>query len=228
MYSLLVIEDDVDIAIMVKEYLSKENYDVLIANSGEEGLLILGENNIDLIMLDIMMEGINGYETLERIRTKWDIPVIMTTAKGSQFDKVIGFKKGCDDYMVKPFDLVELNLRVMAILKRLKVKECKDKDSIIYKDLCLNKEEHKILKGNIEVKFTKKEFEILKLLISNQGKIYTTGIIYNLIWNEEYIEGDNSVITHIRNIREKLGDKVKESIYIKTIWGVGYKIEKEN
>lgn len=225
--NLLIIEDDIDIGIMVEEYLSKEGYKVLIAENGEEGIKKFKENNIDLIMLDVMMPKMDGYKTLEKIREISDVPVIMVTAKGHQMDKVIGFKKGCDDYIVKPFDLVELNLRIMAILRRGTKKEKEDK-LIAYRDLIINKEEYKVMKNKKEIKLTKKEFEILYLLMSNKGRIYTSEMIYNTVWNEEYLENDNSVITHMRNIREKLGDKIKDSIYIKTIWGVGYKIEKDS
>lgn len=227
-YKLLIIEDDIDIAIMVKEYLRKEGYKIFICNTGEEGLDILKNKEIDLVLLDVMMPGINGYETLSKIRSFSELPVIMITARGHQLDKVIGFKKGCDDYIVKPFDLVELNLRILAILRRSKVVETLKTSQVKYKDLIIDKEEYKITKNDVEIKLTKKEFNILLLLMENQGKVYTTEIIYNLIWKEEYIENDNSVITHIRNLRDKIGDRVKDSKYIKTIWGVGYKVEKEN
>ena len=226
--NLLIIEDDIDIALMVKEYLGKEEYNVLIANNGEDGIRYFKENNIDLIMLDVMMPGIDGYTTLEKIRSISNVPVIMLTAKGHQIDKVIGFKKGCDDYLVKPFDLVELNLRIIAILRRGSIKEEITNSIIQYKDLTINKDEYSLFKADKEVKLTKKEFEILELLMSNVGKIYTSEVIYNMVWNETYLENDNSVITHIRNLREKLGDTVKDSIYIKTIWGVGYKVEKDS
>lgn len=226
--NLLIIEDDMDIALMVKEYLTKEGYNVFIGNNGYEGIKLFKENNIHLIMLDVMMPGIDGYTTLEKIRGISNVPVIMLTAKGHQLDKVIGFKKGCDDYMVKPFDLIELNLRISAILRRGDIKEVSSDSIIRYKDLIINKEEYRVLKSKEEIKLTKKEFEILALLMDNEGKVYTSEIIYNKVWNEEYLENDNSVITHIRNLREKLGDTVKNSIYIKTIWGVGYKVEKDS
>lgn len=225
---ILIIEDDIDIALMVKEYLGKEGHNVFVANKGEEGIKLFKEKNIELIILDIMMPGMNGYEVLENIRKISNIPIIMLTAKGHQLDKIIGFKNGCDDYIVKPFDLVELNLRIDAILRRVK-KESEISNSVVYyKDLIINKDEYSVLKNKEEIKFTKKEFEILVLLMSNQGKIYTSEVIYNKVWNEIYLENDNSVITHIRNIREKLKDSIKDSMYIKTIWGVGYKVEKDS
>jgi len=226
--NLLIIEDDIDIALMVKEYLGKEGYNVFIADNGEEGIKFFKENAIDLIILDVMMPGIDGYTTLEMIRGISNVPVIMLTAKDHQIDKVIGFKKGCDDYVVKPFDLVELNLRIAAILRRGSIKADINNSIIHYKDLIINKDEYSVLKVDKEIKLTKKEFEILVLLMSNPGKVYTSEVIYNKVWNDVYLENDNSVITHIRNLREKLGDTVKDSIYIKTIWGVGYKVEKDS
>lgn len=223
---LLIIEDDIDIALMIKEYLKKEDYEVFIGNDGEEGINIFKENDINLIMLDVMMPKMDGYEVLSKIRRFSNVPVIMLTAKGHQMDKVIGFKKGCDDYIVKPFDLVELNLRIKAILRRSEVILAEDSSIIKYKDIIIKKHEYKVLKDESELKLTKKEFDILVLLMENQGRVYASEVIYNLVWNEKYLENDNSVITHIRNLREKLNDTVKDSKYIKTIWGVGYKVEK--
>lgn len=223
---ILIIEDDIDISLMIKEYLSKEGHCVLINNSGLEGLETFKKEEVDIVILDVMIPDMDGYSILSNLRKMSCVPVIMLTAKGSQMDKIIGFKKGCDDYIVKPFDLIELNLRINAILRRgSNINQ--SKSTIIYKDLTVDKEAYSVYKSEKEIKFTRKEFDILLLLLENKGKIYTSEMIYNIIWNEDYLENDNSVITHIRNIREKLGDKVKESIYIKTIWGVGYKIEKD-
>lgn len=224
---ILVVEDDKDIALMIKDYLTKEHYDVLISHSGEEGILILKNNEVNFLILDVMLPGINGFEVLNKIRVFSEVPTMILTAKGEQMDKVIGFKGGCDDYLIKPFDLIELNLRIEAILRRRFKAEKAEENIIKYKDLIINKSEYLLKKGSEDIRLTKKEFEILLLFISNQGRIYTAETIYNLIWNEEYFEGDKSVTTHIRNLREKLGDKIKESNYIKTLWGVGYKIEKE-
>lgn len=225
---LLVVEDDKDIAFMLKDYLSKENYEVLIANNGQEGLDALRGSEVSLILLDVMMPVMDGYETLSRIREISNVPVIMLTAKGQQFDKVIGFKKGCDDYIVKPFDLVELTLRVKAILRRGTINVISNDLVKVYKDLKINKEDYSVIKSGIDIKLTKKEFDILALLVWNQDRIYSSQTIYEQVWNEPYLDNDNSVITHMRNLREKIGDKVKEGIYIKTIWGVGYKVEKDS
>lgn len=225
---LLVVEDDMDVALMLKEYLSKEGYELLIANNGQEALKILRENHIDLVLLDVMMPIMDGHETLSKIRGFSSVPVIMLTAKGQQFDKVIGFKKGCDDYIVKPFDLIELSLRVKAILRRGNINIVSNDLVKEYKDLKINKEDYSVIKSGIDIKLTKKEFDILALLVWNQGRIYGPKTLYEQIWNEPYLDNDNSIITHMRNLREKIGDRVKEGIYIKTIWGVGYKVEKDS
>lgn len=225
---LLVVEDDMDIALMLKAYLSKEGYELLIANNGQEALKILRENHIDLVLLDVMMPIMDGHETLSKIRGFSSVPVIMLTAKGQQFDKVIGFKKGCDDYIVKPFDLIELSLRVKAILRRGNINIVSNDLVKEYKDLKINKEDYSVIKSGIDIKLTKKEFDILALLVWNQGRIYSPKTLYEQIWNEPYLDNDNSIITHMRNLREKIGDRVKEGIYIKTIWGVGYKVEKDS
>lgn len=224
---ILIIEDDIDIALMMKEYLVKESYEVYTAFNGEDGIKEFMANNIDLILLDVMMPGIDGFTVLSKIRALSNVPVIMLTAKGQQMDKIIAFKRGCDDYIVKPFDLVEVSLRIAAILRR--GNNIKEENSIItYKDLIIDKDQYKVNKNKEEIKLTKKEFEILLLLMEHQGRVYTSEMIYNQVWKDAYVENDNTVITHIRNLREKLGDKVKDSIYIKTIWGVGYKVEKDN
>ncbi|MGL5577372.1 MAG: response regulator transcription factor [Sarcina sp.] len=225
---ILIIEDDLDIVEMVRDYLSKEEYEVYIENDGDSGVRCLKKESIDLILLDVMMKGLDEYQTLNKIRAFSQIPVMMVTARGAQLDKVKGFKNGCDDYITKPFDLVELSLRINAILRRAVRQDKVDNSKLTYKDLIIDINEFKVLKQENEIKLTKKEFEILKLLIENKGRVYTTENIYTSIWKDEYLPNDNTVITHIRNLREKIGDKVKDSIYIKTIWGVGYKIEKDS
>ncbi|WP_294345833.1 response regulator transcription factor [uncultured Clostridium sp.] len=229
MNKVLIIDDDKDIGIMLSVYLEKENYIVEIARDGEEGLRKFETFNPNILLIDILMPKINGYDVLSRIRKVSDIPVIMLTAKGQQADKVLGFIKGCDDYLVKPIDLTELSFRIKAILKRINNKNTKsnDIDTIYLKDLEISLKDFTIIKGDKKIKLTKKEFEILVLLAKNKGKVFSPKAIYQSVWNQPYIENDNSVLTHIRNIREKIGDNVKESKYIKTTWGVGYSIEKD-
>ena len=151
------------------------------------------------------------------------------TAKGEQISKIKGFTKGCDDYVVKPFDFAELSLRIAAIIKRSsKGRENTEEKLLKVKDIEINLLECSVHKNGEEIILTPKEYEILCVLAAHKGRVYSTKMLYELIWKEPFLENDNSVIKHMRNLREKLGDKVKEGKYIKTIWGMGYKIEKEN
>ena len=229
MHTILIVDDDEDIREMISTYFSKEGYEIQTASNGEEGLALVRKQDFSVILLDIMMPKMDGYEMLAKLRSFSETPVILLTAKGEQMSKIKGFTKGCDDYVVKPFDFAELSLRIGAIIKRSSVKKEKVADEMIkVKDLVINGSAHSVYKAGNEVSLTPKEYEILWVLASNRGRVYSTKMLYELIWKDTFLENDNSVITHMRNLREKLGDKVKEGKYIKTIWGVGYKIEKED
>jgi DNA-binding response OmpR family regulator len=224
---LLIVDDDSDIREMLENYFSRDGYEVNCVGNGEEGLQLTKKNSFSLILLDIMMPQMDGYTMLMRLREFSDSPVILLTAKDQQIDKIKGFTKGCDDYIVKPFDFTELSFRVSAILRRTSNNNISQNATIQIKDLEINPMEHTIKKGEEEIVLTPKEFEILHILASNKGRIYSTKMLYELLWKDTFIENDNSVIVHIRNLREKLGDKNKESRYIKTIWGMGYKVERD-
>lgn len=226
---LLIVDDDADIREMLGNYFVREGLDIVYACNGEEGLEIIKREQVSLILLDIMMPKMDGYRMLTKLREFSDTPVILLTAKGEQIDKIKGFTKGCDDYVVKPFDFAELSLRIQAILKRVNTTKVSEKNDILkVKDLEINLVEHTVHKSGIEILLTPKEFQILSTLASNKGRVYSTKMLYELIWKEPFLENDNSVIVHMRNLREKLGDKVKEGKYIKTIWGTGYKVEKDS
>lgn len=227
--NMLVVDDDADIREMLGTYFTREGYKVWFASDGEKGLELAKQNNYAIILLDIMMPQMDGYAMLANLRLFCDTPVILLTAKGEQMSKVKGFTKGCDDYIVKPFDFAELSLRIQAILKRVNRVIIKEESNIIIvKDLKIDLEGHSVKKNGKELELTSKEYEILRILASNRGRVYSTKMLYELIWKESFLENDNSVITHMRNLRDKIGDKVKDSRYIKTIWGAGYKIEKED
>lgn len=224
---LLVVDDDSDIREMIGTYFKMAGFLVTLAANGEEGLKLAKENDYHIIILDLMMPKMDGYSMLEKLREVKNTPVILLTAKGDQISKIKGFTKGCDDYIVKPFDFTELSLRIQAILKRANNLGIQEKSNILtVKDLEIDIEGHCVKKNGIELELTLKEYEILYLLASNKGKVYSTKMIYELIWKEPFLENDNSVTAHIRNLRDKIGDKVKDYRYIKTIWGAGYKIEK--
>ncbi|PIH04323.1 response regulator transcription factor [Clostridium combesii] len=227
-YKILIVDDDKTIVEFLQIFLIKEGYEVRISYNGEEALDKIRSEQFNLILMDIMMPKLDGFEAIKRIRKLTNIPIIFLTAKDSQQDKIKGFISGCDDYITKPFDLVELSLRVSAILKRVSTSAAEEnKDIIKVKDLELNLKEHTLYKEKNEIKLTPKEFDILFLLARNKGRIFPSSEIYERVWGQEFLENDNSLLTHIRNLREKLSDTVKNSKYIKTVWGVGYKIEKE-
>ncbi|KGO15674.1 response regulator transcription factor [Clostridium botulinum] len=227
-YRILIVDDDKTIVEFLQIFLIKEGYEVRISYNGEEALDKIRSEQFNLILMDIMMPKLDGFEAIKRIKRLTNIPIIFLTAKDSQQDKIKGFISGCDDYITKPFDLVELSLRVSAILKRVSTSVVEENEDIIkVKDLELNLKEHTLYKEKNEIKLTPKEFDILFLLARNKGRIFPSSEIYERVWGQEFLENDNSLLTHIRNLREKLNDTVKNSKYIKTVWGVGYKIEKE-
>ena len=226
---LLIVDDDADILELLGNYFVKENYKVDFVNNGKQGLEKLKANDYDTVLLDVMMPEMDGYTMLEKLREFSDIPVILLTAKGEQMSKIKGFTKGCDDYVVKPFDLAELSFRIQAVQKRIiKENNSSCETVILVKDIRINTEEHTVYKSENIIELTPKEYDILCLLATNRGRVYSTKMIYEMIWKDSFMENDNSVITHIRNLREKIGDNARNGIYIKTVWGVGYKIEKEN
>ncbi|WP_050607286.1 response regulator transcription factor [Clostridium niameyense] len=227
-YKILIVDDDKPIVEFLNIFLTKEGYEVETAYNGREALEKINNEKFNLILMDIMMPKMDGFEAIKKIREIMDIPIIFLTAKDSQQDKIKGFISGCDDYITKPFDLVELSLRVGVLLKRSsKLEVVSNKNIIKIKDLKINVKEHTLHKDHKEIKLTPKEFDILLLLSKNKGRIFSSNEIYERVWEQEFLENDNSLLTHIRNLREKLEDTVKNSKYIKTVWGVGYKIEKE-
>ncbi len=172
MEKILIIDDDEDIRNMLKDYLAKEGYTIYTAKDGKEGIELFKRFEASIVLIDIMMPKINGYDTLCKLREVSNVPVIMITAKGQQSDKVLGFIKGCDDYLVKPFDLTELSFRIRAILRRSNTDDKKDSNKIYINDLEIIVDEFTVLKNGQRLKLTKKEFEILVLLASNKGKIF--------------------------------------------------------
>ena len=231
MYNILVVDDDKEIVGAIEIYLKKEGYNILKAYNGEEALNIVNSNEIHLIILDIMMPKKDGLETLEEIRKTKTIPVILLSAKSEDYDKIGGLNSGADDYITKPFNPLELIARVNSVLRRyvsfgsLKSEEGKN----IYSTggLVVNDDTKKVTVDGKEVKLTATEFNILKFLLANKGKVYSIPQIYENVWNEEGFGAENIIAVHIRHIREKIEINPKEPRYLKVIWGVGYKIENE-
>lgn len=229
MYNILVVDDDKEIVGAIEIYLKKEGYHILKAYNGNQALKVIQENEIHLILLDIMMPEKDGIETLEEIRKDKTIPVILLSAKSEDYDKIGGLNSGADDYITKPFNPLELIARVNSNLRRyvsLGALENKN-NSKIYQtgQLIINDETKQVTVDGKEVKLTATEYNILKFLLENKGKVYSIPEIYENVWKEEGFGAENIIAVHIRHIREKIEINPKDPKYLKVIWGVGYKIE---
>ncbi|EHK2354645.1 response regulator transcription factor [Clostridium perfringens] len=221
---VLIVDDEEHIRELIKFNLKKEGYDTEVAVNGTEALKVIREFKFDLILLDLMLPEIDGLEVCKEIRRNEetsDIPVMMITAKGEEFDKVLGLELGADDYITKPFSIRELMARVKALLRRSNVK--KEENIIKFGDVVVNFKTREVTKGTQNVELTLKEFELLKLLIKNKGNILTRELLLDKIWGYEYIGETRTVDVHIRHLRKKIESDDKNPQYIQTIRGVGYK-----
>ena len=238
MYNILVVDDDKEIVKAIEIYLGKENYKIIKAYDGEEALKQINDNVINLIIMDIMMPKKDGIETLEEIRKNKDIPVILLSAKSEDIDKINGLNVGADDYVTKPFNPVELIARVNALIRRYTkfggennvndsdtASSQKEENIIQNGELIINDDLKQVIVDGKEVKLTPTEYNILKFLTKNKGKVFSIEEIYTNVWDGEYYAAENVIAVHIRHIREKIEINPKEPKYLKVIWGVGYKIE---
>ncbi|MDM5195574.1 response regulator transcription factor [Bacillus hominis] len=226
-YHILLVEDDISIQEMVEKYLVKEGFQITIASDGEEGVLSFLKSSFDLIILDIMMPKLDGLEVVRIIREKSAVPILMMSAKDTDVDKAIGLGLGADDYICKPFSMIELAARVKAAIRRstkYSAVELKD-ETIQIGDLIIDPINFTVEKKGRQLKLTLKEFEILKLFVKNQNRVFTKAQIYTLVWNEEYYGDDNVINVHMRRLREKIEIDPSNPEYIKTLWGIGYKLE---
>ncbi len=229
-FGILVIDDDKEIAELVEIHLVSEGYKVRKAYSAKEGLQILNEEDTKLVILDIMMPGMDGLTLCNKIRETSTIPIIMLSAKSTDLDTIVGLGAGADDYVTKPFNPLELTARVKSQLRRYTMfnpsshDDRQDKE-IVLDHLTINKDNHKVVVYDREVKLTPIEFDILYLLASNVGRVFSTDDIFERVWNEKIYEANNTVMVHIRRIREKIEMDSRNAQIIKTVWGVGYKIE---
>ena len=228
--NILVVDDEKEIAELVEIHLVSDGYKVFKAENAEEGLKILEEEEIHLALIDIMMPGISGLEMCKKIRETKNIPIIMLSAKSSDLDKILGLGTGADDYVTKPFNPLELTARVKSQLRRYTQFNPNNmetnKNEITIKGLNINKDNHKVIIYDEEVKLTPIEFDILYLLASNAGKVFSTDEIFEKVWNEKVYEANNTVMVHIRRLRGKMKDDERVDKIITTVWGVGYKVEK--
>ena len=229
MNKILVVDDEKEIADLVELYLKNENYTVYKYYSAKDVFDNIDNLDVDLAILDVMMPEIDGFMLCNKIREKYTFPIIFATAKVEEIDKINGLMIGADDYVTKPFQPLELIARVKAQLRRSqKYNNSNQKENVIdFRGILINKDTHEFYFNEKKVELTKIEFEILWLLCENRGKIIKTDELFSKVWGSKYFEKDNNtVMVHIRHLREKMNDIEKKPKYIKTVYGVGYKIEK--
>lgn len=224
---ILIVDDDNNIAELISLYLTKECFETMIVNDGESALTAAETFQPNLMLLDLMLPGIDGYQVCREIRAKSSLPIIMLSAKGEIFDKVLGLELGADDYMEKPFDSKELVARVKAVLRRYKpvIQTAADPDvkCVEYPDLIINQTNYSVLYQGRPIEMPPKELELLYFMASSPNHVFTREQLLDQIWGYEYIGDTRTVDVHIKRLREKMGDH--ERWRIATIWGIGYKFE---
>ena len=230
MAKILVCDDDKDIIEAIDIYLTQEGYEVLKAYDGDEAIKVLKRNEVDLLIMDVMMPRLDGIRATLKIRENMSLPIIILSAKSEDADKILGLNIGADDYMTKPFNPLELVARVKSQLRRYtqlgSTARSDNQSEFRTGGLVIRDDLKEVTVDGEKVKLTPIEYNILLLLVKNQGKVFSINQIYENIWNEEAIGADNTVAVHIRHIREKIEINPKEPRYLKVVWGVGYKVEK--
>lgn len=231
MYNILVVDDDKEIVESIEIFLKNEGYNVYKAYNGMEALDVLVNNDVHLILMDIMMPKLDGIKATIKIREEKNIPIILVSAKSEDTDKIMGLNIGADDYITKPFNLLELIARVKSNLRRYMnlgnfSNESLQQDILKSGGLELNTSTKEVKVDSLNVKVTPIEYRILELLLRNKGRVFSIDEIYEKVWKEESFNVENTVAVHIRRIREKIEINPKEPRYLKVVWGIGYKIEK--
>lgn len=230
MHTVLICDDDKDIVSALKIYLTSEGYRTVEAYNGEEAIQAVREGNIDLILMDVMMPKLDGIRATAKLREEGNIPIILLTAKSEDSDKVLGLNIGADDYITKPFNPVEVLARVKSQLRRYtslggKIRE--EERNVLYNGaLMMDDEAKQVTVDGENVSLTPIEYSILKLLMKNTGRVYSTSQIYELVWNDPAVGAESTVAVHIRHLREKIEIDPANPRYIKVVWGLGYKMEK--
>jgi two-component system response regulator VanR len=226
---ILIVDDEHEIADLIEVYLGNENFEVFKFYNALDALQCIQSESLDLAILDVMLPDISGLQICRKIREQHHYPIIMLTAKGEETDKITGLTLGADDYITKPFLPLELVARVKAQLRRYKrysIHMSQEEDIIIHSGLVLNIKKHECTLNEKPLALTPTEFSILRILLEHKGKVVSAEELFQKIWKDEYYSKSNNTITvHIRHLREKLNDEVDKPKYIKTVWGVGYKIE---
>ena len=228
-YKVLIVDDVISNVLLLKVLLTNEKFKIVTAGNGTQALEQVKKENPDLVLLDVMMPGRNGFSACAEIRRKLNTPILFLTARTQDSDKTMGFGAGGDDYLAKPFSYAELAARVKAMIRRYHVYKGKEEDgeeSITVKDLVIQKSFNEVMKNSREILLTDLEYRILLLLASNRGKLFTIENIYESVWGEAYFySANNTVMVHIRNLRRKLEADPKNPKYIVNVWGKGYRIE---
>lgn len=228
--NILVVDDEREIADLIELYLKNENYNVYKFYLGESALECMQTQKLDLAILDVMLPDVNGFRICQKIREHYNFPIIMLTAKEEEIDKITGLTLGADDYMTKPFRPLELVARVKAQLRRCtqynQQEVAKNEDEIAFSGLVLNKKTHECRLNEKAINLTPTEFAILWMLSEHRGQVVSAEVIFKEIWGEKYYTNStNTIMVHVRHIREKMNESTEQPKYIKTVWGVGYKID---
>ncbi|MHB8916509.1 MAG: response regulator transcription factor [Desulfocucumaceae bacterium] len=221
----MVVDDDPTIVKIIEHALKREGLEVISAGSGMEAIDLAARNRPDLVLLDIMMPGMDGFETFQKMKSVMDVPVIMLSARSDELDKVAGLRMGVDDYQTKPFSPTELALRVKAVLRRAGEKKAREKNVLSFGDLNIDSQSRMVNTSGKRVDLTPKEFDLLWLLASNPNRVFTKAHILDLVWDSSYFGDENTVMVHVRRLREKIESEPSRPVYIKTVWGTGYKFE---
>lgn len=224
---ILLVEDDLEIGMMLKDYLETENFEVVMARDGREACEQFGASCFDLVLLDLMIPIVSGMDVLQHIRKDSVVPVIIVSAKDSEADKTLGLGLGADDYITKPFSVAEVLARVKANIRRsmqYNGDSSKQEEMIRAGEIEMNLADYTVTKAGNKIDLTAKEFEILKLLMQNPRKVYTKEQIYSLVWKDAYYGDENAVNVHISRLRNKLEEDARNPRYVVTIWGIGYKL----
>jgi len=226
--NILLVEDDASIGEMVESYLTMEGFQVVHAKDGEEALERFGERDYDLVLLDMMLPKVSGMDFLKKIRENSHVPVLIVSAKDGEVDKALGLGFGADDYITKPFSMIELTARVKAAIRRATAyvsNQPAEQNKIVrVHELELDLDHLTVTKNGEEIKLTAKELQILKLFMTHPKKVFTKQHIFNSVWNDDYFGDENVINVHMSRLREKIEDSPSEPQYIKTLWGIGYRL----
>lgn len=227
MQPILVMDDEERIRHLVRMYLESEGFTVEEAENGREGLDMFRKGNYELLIIDLMMPEVDGWRVCREVRQGSDIPIIMLTARGEEFDRVLGFELGADDYLVKPFSTKELMARVKALIRRTKGNFAGSNSTLVFGNLCIEKEKHRVMIGDEIITLTPREFELLYFLAKNTGRVFSREQLMETVWGYDFYGDARTVDTHVKKLREKLTDPNVRAM-IATVWGVGYKFDPES